>query len=166
MIQLLKDGDGSPFAAIARDDLKAEPSLNKFVNSLTSFPRPRAVAATDYALTNNSTSFKVKVPGPGVVVLTESYVPQDFQLRVNGRPEHYFRVNSAFKGIFVPRAGDYIISFLYWPRFFTFLLWMAGVAIVVLVSWLVVLSMSSVASSGVRLSSRDVAIMQSADEQK
>ena len=107
MIQLLKDGDGSPFAAIARDDLKAEPSLNKFVNSLTSFPRPRAVAATDYALTNNSTSFKVKVPGPGVVVLTESYVPQDFQLRVNGRPEHYFRVNSAFKGIFVPRAGDF-----------------------------------------------------------
>jgi hypothetical protein len=92
--------------------------LQKFLRNLTS-SFGQTVAATDYALTTNSTSFKIKASGPGVLVLTEAYISHDFQLRVNGNPEHYFRVNSAFKGIFVSRAGEYVISFIYWPRFFS-----------------------------------------------
>ena len=113
------------------------------------------LCARDYQLTTNSTTFKVTATGPGVVVTGEAYVSHDFQLRVNGRPEHYFRVNSAFKGFVVPRAGDYIISFVYWPRFFTLLLCMSGIGIAVLVSWLVVLSTNSVSPAYARISTRD-----------
>jgi len=60
----------------------------------------------EYALTTNTTSFKINAPGPGVIVLTEPYIDGDFQVRVNGRLDHYFRVNSAFRGLFVsPEAS-------------------------------------------------------------
>jgi hypothetical protein len=142
-IQALKTSGKTPFAAIAKDNLKTEPSLNNFLSTMTPSTPRQTVAATDYALTTNGTSFSVKAPGPGVVVLTEAYMSHDFQLRVNGRPENYFRIDSAFKGFFVPRAGDYDVSFVYWPRYFTLLLVMSGVGIAALASWLVVLSRSS-----------------------
>jgi hypothetical protein len=147
MIALLARDDGLPFAGIATEDLKNEHSLNNLVNRTgTSTPR-QVIAARDYQLTTNSTTFKVTATGPGVVVITEAYVSHDFQLRVNGKPDHYFRVNSAFKGILIPRAGDYQISFVYSPRFFTLLLCISAVGIAVLIFWLVVLSRSSFASS-------------------
>ena len=147
LIQALRTRAKTPFAAVAKEELKAEPLLNKFLSSVTSSTPRQTVAATDYVLTNNRTSFNVKAPGPGVVVLTEAYMSHDFQLKVNGRPEHYFRVNSAFKGFFAPRAGEYTICFLYRPRYFTLLLCMSGVGIAVLIFWLAVLSRSSFASS-------------------
>jgi hypothetical protein len=72
-----------------------------------------------------------------VIVLTEAYVPEDFQVRVNGKPAKYFRVNSAFKGLFVPEAGDYDVSFAYWPRYLTLSLWIAGAGLAILLGWLV-----------------------------
>jgi hypothetical protein len=50
-------------------------------------------------LTKNKTPFNVKASGPGVIVLTEAYVSHAFKLRLNGKPAHYFCVNSAFRGI-------------------------------------------------------------------
>src|SRR5205814_1525339 len=155
LIEQLKGGNGAPFAAMAKDDLKDEPSINQFLNSATSPSSGHYVAATDYRLTSNKTSFNIKAPGPGVIVLTEAYVSHDFQLRVVDKPAHYFRVNSAFRGILIQRAGDYTVSFVYWPRFFTLLLVMAGIGIAVLGSWLVTLSRSSFARS-VPTSGRDV----------
>ena len=43
-------------------------------------------------------------------MLTEAYVSHDFKLRVNGKPAHYFRLNSAFRGILIPEAGNYSVS--------------------------------------------------------
>jgi uncharacterized membrane protein YfhO len=70
------------------------------------------------------------------VVLTEPYVEGDFQLRVNGKPESYFRVNSAFRGVFLPEAGDYHFSFAYWPRHLTISLWISAFGIILLLLWL------------------------------
>ena len=154
IVKLLKDNSSRPFAAIAKDDLEHEPSANQFLRSITSRSSGQDVAATDYQLTTNSTSFKVKAPGPGFVVLTEAYLSHDFRLYVNGRSEHYFCVNSAFKGVLIRRAGDYKISFVYWPRFFTLLLWISAAGTVVLVAWLVTLSMDSVTPAGACISTK------------
>jgi hypothetical protein len=134
-VALLKEGDGSPFAALAQTDLDHEESLSRWSHSPSSSSR-QTVRATDYALTTNTTSFKISPPGAGVVVLTEPYVEGDFQLRINGKPASYFRVNSAFRGVFVPAAGDYEISFSYWPRHFTMSLWISALALIALVLWL------------------------------
>jgi len=164
LIEQLKRRGGAPFAAVAKDDLKDEASVNELLNSATSPSSGQYVAATDYRLTTNRTSFNVKVPGPGVIVLTEAYVSHDFRVHVNGKPAHYFRVNSAFRGILAPGAGDYTVSFVYWPRFFTLLLVMAGAGIAILVCWLVVLSRSSLAPCA-PIASKHVMTMRPAIEQ-
>jgi hypothetical protein len=134
-VALLKGGDGAPFAAVAQIDLSREEALSQWSRSSSSIAR-QIVRATDYALTTNTTSFKISAPGAGVIVLTEPYMDDDFQLRVNGRPNNYFRVNSAFRGVFVPAAGDYAVSFSYWPRHFTVSLWTSALAFIVLLLWL------------------------------
>ena len=60
---------------------------------------------------------------PEVIVLTEAYVSHGFQFRVNRKPAHYFRVNSAFRGILVPGAGDYTVSFVTGPASSPFCWW-------------------------------------------
>ena len=72
-----------------------------------------------------------------MVVLTEPYIADDFQVRINNEPASYFRVNGAFKGIFLPRAGNYSISYRYWPKSFTMSLWLAGAGLIALSLWLV-----------------------------
>jgi len=134
-IDLLKRSDGTPLAGIPKEALDNQAELAKFAAA----PRPpsnrKATPAANYVFTNNTTSFKVNAAGPGVIVLTEAYVPDDFQVRVNGKPSNYFRVNSAFKGLFVPDAGDYVVSFAYWPRYFTLSLWIAGAASAIFLGW-------------------------------
>jgi hypothetical protein len=130
---LLKDGDGTPFAAVAENDLKKHEDLDRVNRSKFPSKETHVVKATDYILTSNKTSFKIRAPGPGVVVLTEPYIADEFQLRVNGMPSTYFRVNSAFRGVMVPRAGDYDFSFTYWPRHFTVSLWISAAGMILLV---------------------------------
>ena len=133
-VALLKAGDGPPFAALAQPDLDREEALSRWAGS-SSPPVPRTVRATEYALTTNTTSFKINAPGPGVIVLTEPYIDGDFQVRVNGRLDHYFRVNSAFRGLFVSAGGEYTVSFSYWPRHLTMSLWISAVALIALFLW-------------------------------
>ncbi|MEY2521346.1 MAG: hypothetical protein QOF24_3105 [Verrucomicrobiota bacterium] len=133
-VRLLKTGPGLPFAAIAKEELESRPELRDLAT--TPKATPVIVPATHYALTNNTTSFKVTAPGPGVVVLTEPYVEGDFQLRVNGRASSYFRVNSAFRGVFLPGPGEYDFSFRYWPRYFTISLCLSGFGILMFALWL------------------------------
>ena len=51
-------------------------------------------------------------------MLTETLWPGDFRVEVNGRRASIVRVNHAFKGVVIDAAGDYRISFRYWPRNF------------------------------------------------
>ena len=140
-VRLLKTGTGLPFAAIAKDELDLQPALRGLTATAISGANatPVIAPATHYALTSNTTSFKVTAPGPGVVVLTEPYVEGDFQLKVNGRASSYFRVNSAFRGVFLPGPGEYDFSFRYWPRYFTLSLWLCGFGILLLGLWLGIL---------------------------
>jgi hypothetical protein len=142
-VRLLKSGPGSPFAAVARDELDSQPELRGLATTSRTDAAPMIVPARHYALTSNTTSFKVTAPGPGVVVLTEPYVEGDFQLTLNGKASSYFRVNSAFRGVFLPGPGEYDFSFRYWPRYFTISLWLSGFGMLLLASWLVILVRTS-----------------------
>jgi hypothetical protein len=135
-VRQIRTGPGLPFAAIAKEELDLRPELRDFARASPAKAGPAIVRASHYALTSNTTSFRVTAPGPGVVVLTEPYVEGDFDLRVNGKASSYFRVNSAFRGVFLPTPGEYDFSFRYWPRYFTFSLWLCGFGITLLLLWL------------------------------
>ena len=64
-----------------------------------------------------------------MAVLAETYYLNDFEVTVNGRPADYFRVNHTFKGVVLPAAGTYEISFRYWPEHFSAALRAAGVGL-------------------------------------
>jgi hypothetical protein len=123
---LIKDNPGHPFAAVQAGDNQASPPA---------LPDPAArliVPAVDYRLTTNATSFQVAVPKAGVIVLQETWLPKSFRVTVNGRPAEYFRVNHAFKGVTVPSAGTYRVTFTYRPRYWTLALTLAGLGLALL----------------------------------
>ena len=112
----VQSGDGRPFAAVPGPTLARIDPAGRL--------RPGAAARTviparDYALDGNTTAFTVDAPGPGLVVLGETYYHRDFEARLDGRPVPYFRVNQAFKGIWVDAPGPHRVSFSYWPEYFT-----------------------------------------------
>lgn len=123
-------GAAKPFAAIDKADPEAA------VPQVTPAAAEAFAAARDYRLTNNTTTFTVDAPSAGVAVLTEAYVPDDFRVTVNGVAAKYFRVNHAFRGVNLPAAGKYEISYSYWPRHFTLSLIFAAVGVLILVVWL------------------------------
>jgi hypothetical protein len=131
--ELVRSGTGRPFAAIARSDVAEQHGLGALPNQIASPQSDAVVPAIDYQLTSNTTSFKVNAPGPGLAVLTEPYIADDFKVLINGQPSGYFRVNGAFKGVALPQAGSYTITYSYWPANLTFSLWLAAVGIVALV---------------------------------
>jgi hypothetical protein len=106
--QMVAQGDGRPFAAV-----QGRPST---VFETEIRPARVVAAARDYRLTNNTTEFTVHTSGPGMVVLAETYEEGNFEVTVDGRPAECLRVNHAFKGVKVDRAGDLRIRFTYWPR--------------------------------------------------
>ena len=103
--------------------------------------------ARDYRLTNNTTTFTVEAPSAGIAVLTEAYLAEDFIARINGVQTTYFRVNHAFRGVKIPAAGAYVISFSYWPRHFTASLWMAAAGALLLVGWMILVFRESPGAS-------------------
>jgi uncharacterized membrane protein YfhO len=96
-----------------------------------------AIPARDYRLTNNTTTFTINAPAPGVAVLTEAYVPGDFRVTLNGAPVDYFRVNHAFRGVRIRGPGKYVVSYSYWPRHFTLSLVMAAIGSLILIAWMI-----------------------------
>lgn len=112
----VQQGDGKPFAAAER----SQSELGQLQGTLLG----RTIkAATDYRFTTNTTTFTIEAPKAGIAVLTETYVPDDFEVSVNGEPSSYFRVNHAFKGVMLTRAGSYQITFAYRPKHLTLMLW-------------------------------------------
>lgn len=109
---LVRNGDHRPLAAVQSSDRELPPLPRGELASRTVVP------ATSYKLTTNTTSFLVNATSAGVIVLGEAWLPKDFIVTINGRPAPYFRVNHAFKGVYVPQGGTYAVSFRYRPRNF------------------------------------------------
>jgi len=94
--------------------------------------------ATDYRLTTNTTSFTVAATGPGFIVLSEAYEPDNFRATVDGEEVPIIRVNHAFKGVYVGAAGTYRVAFAYWPRGFTMTLVLFGAGLALIATGLVI----------------------------
>lgn len=119
-VNLVKQGDGRPFAAVQQANQPIQlPSATR-----------KILPALDYHLTNNTTSFRVIAPSAGVIVLTEAFLADDFQVTLDGKPVDYFRVNHAFKGIKIDQAGTYTVRFSYWPKHFTLSLWLSLIGLI------------------------------------
>ena len=124
LFSLLEKGNGRPFATASGADLAARPGLQALAGR--GADGRSVVPATGYRLTNHTTSFRVRATGPGVVAVLEAFQPEDTRVSINGKPVECFRVNEAFSGVYVGRAGDYTVCFRYWPRRLTAALWMAA----------------------------------------
>jgi hypothetical protein len=124
----------TPFAAVQHDDEDARAALRLGARGTLAGPPSNApaVPAREYRLTANTTSFQVHAPGPGVAVLTESFMPKDFVATLNGSPTRYFRVNHAFKGVLIPAAGDWNVRFEYRPFHWRLSLALSAVGLLVL----------------------------------
>jgi hypothetical protein len=122
LVARIQGAAGRPFAAIQSRDRWSLPEL------VRRSPDPMGqaiIAARRYTLTNNSTSFDIEAPRPGVVVLSETWLKDDFEATVDGKPVPYFRVNHAFKGVYIDLPGSHRVGFRYWPRYFTLSLWLS-----------------------------------------
>jgi hypothetical protein len=108
ILDAMADKLHTPFAAMESQFIP-----HGILNNTTQF---QAVPARDYKLTNNSTHFTVDASGPGIIVLSETYYPGDFIAKVNAKEVDYVRVNEAFKGVWVNKAGKYEVSFTYRPE--------------------------------------------------
>lgn len=132
-VGMVKGGEGHPFAAIQGSELARNPRLTSL---LSDQKQRQVVPATDYKLTNNTTSFTIIAPGEGIIVLAEAYLSKDFRVTVNGKPARYFRVNHVFKGVAIEQQGSYIVTFSYWPQYFTLSLWISGAGLFILFIWI------------------------------
>jgi hypothetical protein len=123
---MIWDGDLRPFAAIQVGEEKDVPVL-------PGNQKARRIApATGYRVTTNTITFTVDAPARGIAVLSEGFEEGNFRVTANGKPVDYFRVNHAFKGVYLPEPGRYVIRFSYWPRVLTLALWLSALGIVML----------------------------------
>jgi hypothetical protein len=118
---------GWPFAAVQAGDSPAAVATRGMDS-----PSGDVVRATRYKLTANTTSFAIRAPGPGVAVLTETFLPEDFHATLNGRRVPYFRVNQAFKAVRIPSGGDWVVKFEYRPAHWELSLGLAGLGLALL----------------------------------
>ncbi len=124
LVGMVAGGDGRPFAAVPAPEIGASPDYSRMDAGLVG---RTVVPASAYTLTENSTSFSVHAPGPGIVVLTEVFWPGYPHAELNGEPVPINRVNAAFQGVLVPSAGDYRLVVRYRPGCATASLWLAAV---------------------------------------
>lgn len=118
LVGLIQHGDGRPFAALSPEDSSGIP-VGIMASMLSAEPASRLVVPAErYRLTGNTTSFEVDAPGPGVIVLQESYWAGYSHAELDGRPVHVLRVNHAFEGVAVGGPGLHQVRFSYAPRLF------------------------------------------------
>jgi hypothetical protein len=131
--QLISGGDARPFAAMLADDPAFRRELSSSLSERTITP------ARNYRLTTNTTAFDIDAAGPGIVVLTEAWLPHDFRVTLNGERVNYLRVNHAFKGVAITRSGRHRLEFTYRPKRFTLALSLSalGLGLLGTSAWLV-----------------------------
>ena len=122
VVQLVMKGDGQPFAAFQGEE--AQKLSNAGIREGLGGRVTRA--ATDYVLTERTTSFKVHATSPGVIVLNEVYWRDYAHAEVNGARTEVIRANHAFQGVLVDRPGDFEVKFSYEPEGFDGALALAG----------------------------------------
>jgi uncharacterized membrane protein YfhO len=129
ILALLKKFPHAPFAAVESQFIP--PGMPKNINAVS-----HVSPARQYSLTNNSTQFSVDATGRGLIVLGETYYPEDFVANLNGKRVDYIRVNEAFKGIWIDKAGRYDVSFTYRPEKFylSIMIFSCGVLLLILIS--------------------------------
>jgi hypothetical protein len=113
LAHLIATGDGHPFAAAAAAEIAAVPALAALPHEL---PGRTVIPADDYALTEGSTSFEVRAPSPGVVVVTEAFWTGYSHATVDGKKAPAMRLNHAFEGVVIDTAGRHRVTFTYRPR--------------------------------------------------
>jgi hypothetical protein len=118
---------GRPFAAVQSGDGRATDATRGMMT-----PSDNVVPATGYRITPNTTSFAIRAPGPGIAVLGETFLPDDFHATLNGTRVPYFRVNQAFKAITIPSGGNWVVKFEYRPAHWELSLAMAGLGVALL----------------------------------
>jgi hypothetical protein len=118
---------GKPLASVQSTDHRAMEATRGLRASAGN-----SIPARGYMLTGNTTSFVVRASSPGLAVLTETFLPDDFRATLNGRRVPYFRVNHAFKAVAIPSAGDWAVKFEYRPRHWDLSLAIAGAGLLLL----------------------------------
>jgi hypothetical protein len=119
LAQLIQEGDGRPFATMLAADRARLPLPP------TDFNTRQIVPAHQYRLTQNTTTFEIDAPSAGVAVLGESWLPRDIQVSVDGQPAETLRIDHAFRGVFLAKAGHHVVTFRYWPTVLGPALWLA-----------------------------------------
>jgi hypothetical protein len=112
-----------PFIALTGEEIDKQPG----VQSLETTNPATVLPATNYELLPNSTAFDIHATSAGMVCLTEG-AAKDFSVQVNHEPRTVLTVNRAFKGVYLDKAGDYHIEFIYRPdhwRLACSLFWLA-----------------------------------------
>lgn len=129
LVRKIATGNGRPFVALAEGDPTAQPALAGLPRDATE----RIVTpATDYRLTENTTSFTVRASGPGMVALQESFWPGSVRATLNGRKVAVLRINHAFCGVAIETAGEHRLEFRYAPPHFGRHLLLGGIGGVLL----------------------------------
>jgi len=118
MMRLVNEGDGRPFAAMLA------PSRALLPLPATDLAQRTIVPAHAYKLTQNTTTFEIEAPGPGVAVLGEAWVPDDLIATVDGEPAEVLRVNHALRGVVIQQPGHHVVKFRYRPALLTATLWL------------------------------------------
>lgn len=133
LMRLLQEGDGRPFAAMLPEDRA------RLLLPPQDQAKRHLVPAHHYRLTQNRTTFEIEAPSPGLVVLSEAWLPGDIEVLVDGRPAKVLRVNHAFRGVFIDQPGSHTVQFRYWPAVLQPALWLAAIGLVALLgtAWLV-----------------------------
>ena len=115
---LLKDGR-QPFIALSEVEIEKQPELRPLEATAQATVSP----AANYLLLPNSTAFDIHAPSAGVVCLTEGQA-RDFTVKANHQFKPVLTVNRAFKGVYLDRAGDYHIEFIYRPCHWSLACWL------------------------------------------
>jgi hypothetical protein len=105
-------GDGRPFAAIQASDFSATPSLAALVGDQAG---RTIVAAGKYHLSENKTSFEIRAPSAGIVILEETWWHGYSHARIDGQPTKVVRINHTFQGVLVS-PGVHTVSVSYAPE--------------------------------------------------
>ena len=128
LVKLVNASETKPLAAFE----SAEPTPLSLAGVSEDLSTRTVVAATQYALTPNTTAFRVKATGRGVVVLGEAFETGNYRVTVNGESAEAVRMNHGFLGVAVPAAGEYEVRFTYRPRVWSLALGVASVGIFLL----------------------------------
>jgi hypothetical protein len=107
--RLVEQGDGRPFA-VQPAMLRARLHVPK-----QDLAQRIVEPAHNYKLTNNSTTFEVDAPAPGIAVLMEANEISDTLASVDGKPAWVMPINHAFGGVYIAQPGHHIVKFEHWP---------------------------------------------------